>query len=103
MSIDSLNPAAMMATTSLPDASELQNKEMGEAAEQFEGYMVEMMVREMRKTIPEGKVVTYLPKSIFHNRGSIPHESIPVGFATKDTSVLADLHVWKVVQSIEAS
>ena len=54
MSIDSLNPSAMLAASTLPDGADLKNKEMGEAAQQFEGYMVEMMVREMRKTIPEG-------------------------------------------------
>jgi len=55
VSIDSLTPAAMLATQqALPDASDLKGKDMGEAAEQFEGYMVEMMVREMRKTIPKG-------------------------------------------------
>jgi murein DD-endopeptidase MepM/ murein hydrolase activator NlpD len=54
VSIDAFNPAAMMATQSLSNPADLKNKEMGEAAEQFEGYMVEMMVREMRKTVPEG-------------------------------------------------
>jgi murein DD-endopeptidase MepM/ murein hydrolase activator NlpD len=54
VSIDSLNPAAMLAIQSVPDPSDLKRKDMAEAAEQFEGYMVEMMVREMRKTIPEG-------------------------------------------------
>jgi murein DD-endopeptidase MepM/ murein hydrolase activator NlpD len=48
----------MMAIQSVPDASELKRKGMAEAAKLFEGYMVEMMVREMRKTIPEG---------MFHN------------------------------------
>jgi len=55
VSINSLNPAAMMAAEqSLPDGSELKRMELGEAAETFEGYMVEMMLREMRKSIPEG-------------------------------------------------
>lgn len=54
MSIESLNPAAMMATRPVPDPSDLKRKGIDEAAVQFESYMVEMMVREMRKTIPEG-------------------------------------------------
>lgn len=55
MSIESLNLsiATMSAQQTLTEA-DLRGKDMAEAAEQFESYMVEMMVKEMRKNIPKG-------------------------------------------------
>jgi murein DD-endopeptidase MepM/ murein hydrolase activator NlpD len=44
----------MISSQTVQDVPDLKGKGIAEAAEQFEGYMVEMMVREMRKTVPEG-------------------------------------------------
>ena len=38
------------------DPSELKNEKSVEAAQQFESYLIEMMIREMRKTLPKGGV-----------------------------------------------
>lgn len=54
MSIDSLTTTAALAAQMGPDEAALRRKDMDEAAVEFEGYLVEMMIREMRSTIPEG-------------------------------------------------
>jgi murein DD-endopeptidase MepM/ murein hydrolase activator NlpD len=55
MSIESLNlsTATMSAQQTLTE-DDLRGKDMDQAAEQFESYMVELMVKEMRKNIPKG-------------------------------------------------
>ena len=57
MSINSLGGADALALHQLsaPDTEAIRmSKDQLEAAKAFEGYMVEMMVKEMRKTVPDG-------------------------------------------------
>ena len=57
MSIKTLNGADALALHQLsaPDREPIRmSKDQMEASRAFEGYMVEMMVKEMRKTVPDG-------------------------------------------------
>ena len=57
MSINSLNGADALALHQLsaPDTESIRmSKDQLEAATAFESYMIEMMVKEMRKTVPDG-------------------------------------------------
>ena len=54
MSIDSLTTPALLAAQPGPTEADLRGKSLDAAAIEFESYLVEMMVREMRATVPEG-------------------------------------------------
>lgn len=55
MKIDSLNLMQAMASQG-EGPPDIKNEKSVEAAQQFESYLVEMMIREMRKTLPKGGV-----------------------------------------------
>ena len=55
MKLDGLNMLKALSAQG-SDPADLKNEQSVEAAQQFESYLVEMMIREMRKTLPKGGI-----------------------------------------------